>query len=182
MIDDAVGLVPRGVAAAREEEVAVIGPLARHATGARARDVLRLRRKWPATAEHDLQNVTLWCAAAWPAAESAVLLAVNDAKINGPEMDTTDAEFLGCLPPADAMLRGDALTTAKACSTADADAEDSGGGGGSGGGSSIAKPWLIAVIAAAGVPPFLQPLSRAPAHRARIRSRRPTAGVQGSRS
>lgn len=175
MIDDAVGLVPRGIAAAREEEVAVIGPLAQHATGARARDFLRLRRKWPATAEHDLQNVTLWCAAPWPAAESAVLLAVNDAKINGPEMDTTDPDYLACLPSVDTMLRGDALAAAKACSSADMESEDgAGGGGGSGGGSSVAKPWLFAVIAAAGpalsihAPPRLEPCCRT------------GAGVQGS--
>lgn len=151
VIDDAVGLVPRGVGAAREQELAVFGPLAPHTAQVRARDVLHLRRSWPGTAEHDLQNVTLWCGGAWPAAEAAVSLAVNAAKISGPEMDTTDPEYLSCLPPGDGVLNEQQMAAAKECGTGAEAAEEAGGAQPADGGGTAAKPWLIAVIVAAGV-------------------------------
>lgn len=151
VIDDAVGLVPRGVGAAREQELAVFGPLAPHTAQVRARDVLRLRRSWPGTAEHDIQNVTLWCGGAWPAAEAAVSLAVNAAKISGPEMDTTNPEYLSCLPPGDGVLSQQQMVAAKECGTGAEAAEGAGGAEAVDGGDTAAKPWLIAVVVAAGV-------------------------------
>eukprot|EP00892_Ulva_mutabilis_P010030 jgi/Ulvmu1/739/UM010_0112.1 len=146
VIDDAVGLVPTGLVAEEQEEIAQFGRMATGSGKIRARDFLTFRRTWPGTGRHDLENVTMWCGAGWPQAQPTVTRAVSVAIIQGAEIDTTNPEFLECLP--DDVLRGPALEDAKACAAEhmasrgdiDSDAD-----------SDVAKPWLIAVIVAAGI-------------------------------
>lgn len=146
MIDDAVALVPRGLDAEDGKEAAQIGRTSVGSMGdIRARDFLLFRRRWPGTQQHVLENVTLWCGAEWPhaATRATVAEAVSVAEIQGAEIDSTDPQFLECLPSERVILRGTALERAKKC-VADGTAADAHAG------NDVAKPWVIAVIVAAG--------------------------------